>query len=185
MNKINKVAASFKVKLAEVYNKTYKDLIQLNNLAQVIPIDPYSTLEPNFVEKAKDLAKSVAILVDKAYRVGLSAEDLAFSLKQISNKLTSVMLLVTNDSDSDTINELNSFKSLLDKIVPATIPAFKKAPNIETSEDEQIGKVYQFEGPDDVLTGKTQQLEDPAKLEEVVNQFVNQTNDPSFVHEWK
>lgn len=183
MNKINKVAMSFQKKLANVYNKTYKDLIQLNNLAQVLPVDPYSTLEPEFVSKAKDLAKSVAALADKAYRVGLSAEEMAFGLKNISDKLSSVMLLAKDDPDSSTVSELASFKSLLDKIVPASIPSFEK--KVQVKPEDMVGKVYQSDEPDDVLTGHTQQPEDPAKLEEIVNQFVNQTNDPSFVHEWK
>ena len=184
MNKINKVAKSFQNKLANVYNKTYKDLVQLNNLAQVIPVDPYSTLEPDFVSKAKELAKSVAVLADKAYRSGLSAEEMASGLRNISDKLSSVMLLAKDDPDSSTISELHSFKSLLDKIVPASIPSFEKKPQPK-QEVEEVGKVYQPDEPDDLFTGHTQQPEDPAKLEEIVNQFVSQTNDPSFVHEWK
>jgi hypothetical protein len=122
---ISKLAKHFNTKLAQVANKTYANLIKLNNLAQALPLDPYDQKDKGLIESLKDFAKSVAVLADKAYRTGVSASEMGFSLRNIHGKLS--LLMVNPALDDVSSRELAEVKSVLSLINPIEIPVQMKA----------------------------------------------------------
>lgn len=176
-----KLATEFRTKLAQVFSKTYKDLVQLNNLTQVLPMDPYGEKDANLVNKAKDLAKAVSVFVDRVYRKGASASEMQYFLGSVHSKLSGLML---GELDESSRLELAEIKKVFSRLVPVDMPAQLK--------QEMTGQTYHKsepseEAPEDIWTGQSVMPEDPAKLKEVVDRLVEQSesHDPSKVVDWK
>lgn len=208
---IFKLAKHFEKKIAQVANKTYASLIKLNNLAQALPLDPYEQKDHKVVEQMKDLAKSVAVLVDKAYRTGVSASEMAFSLKNIHGKLSALMVNPLLDDVSS--RELSELKTVLNTVNPMEIPVQMKALKDVSKPLEQAGQVWALPELTPEMKEVVQKLVDEGtikhpsevvnwddldlvqkkmpgatkeQLEAVVRDLVEkgQSHDPSMVVEW-
>lgn len=65
----------------------YPKLVELHELAEALAFNPYEDLSPEAMTAGQDIAHKFGVLLDRAWRQGLSASELKFSVDKIKSKI--------------------------------------------------------------------------------------------------
>ena len=138
---IYKVAQRYE-QIVRQASTSYADLVSIHEMAQALAMDPYEDLSPEQAGVAIEIAKLTAALADRAYRSGLSANELQWAVNKIKNKL----LQYAMNPELDGIQSgLGSILSKLQNLSISNIPAqlgagstYKAKPGVEIGEVEVL-----------------------------------------------
>ncbi len=159
-----KIAARIEQKLTSLaYSQMYQVLAELHDKAVGLTADTYSEMNPSVKSAVEDLAKSVAIIADKAWRAGVTADELAMWLERSKPKTLRASMALASFPDGDVQDKFDSFMSTYQMVRPVDIdvqsdvglgykaePEMKEEPNsseLPYAYKEQIDSEYQGEDP--------------------------------------
>lgn len=138
---IYKVAQRYE-QIVRQASTSYADLVSIHEMAQALAMDPYEDLSPEQAGVAIEIAKLTAALADRAYRSGLSANELQWAVNKIKNKL---LQYATNPELDGIQSGLGSILSKLQNLSISNIPAqlgagstYKAKPGVEIGEVEVL-----------------------------------------------
>ena len=164
-------------KLAEKYEKllkiaevnTYQKLVKVHNLAQSLAVDPYSEMSIDVKTKVNSLVKDTAILADKAYQAGISAEELKFNVEKLKSKIGNLSL-----DPSLEATELGPMLKELQTIMFVDFPAQKPGTSTYQFSDEPKSSSWE-----DDQEHRSPWLVTP-EMSKVVDDLVNQSHAPGY-----
>lgn len=149
---IYKVAQRYE-QIVRQASTSYADLVGIHEMAQALAMDPYEDLSPEQAGVAIEIAKLTAALADRAYRSGLSASELQWTVNKIKNKLLQYAMNPELDSIQSSLGAiLSKLQRLSISDIPAQMGAgstYKAQPGVEIGEVEEEVSEEGSETPSD------------------------------------
>lgn len=160
-----------KIKRASLQN--YKALLLAYEKAQAASIDPYDDVSQDELKKIKDVARSVAIVTNKAYRTGVEGKEIKYFMDKVKSQTGALLASTKSSVFKKDLNELISALRNVQSIdIPAQISGAGSASEVKMKQDSITAVPPQeTETDDEIESGLTYQMED------VVDRLVHK-NDP-------